>query len=187
MNSTPMNRQRVKIALTGLSVALIGVLLLTILMPSMFPRHSYSLLLEIQQVTGMSSSSTHSVPVTYSRSSTFTVPGYEQRVTQIRQPVGVNLMPGAINFYKPLVKPVGPSVIDEDPMGQWGDIFQRVTSELTTDTMEIANLDNQVKINSIFAFVPYSLRHFRSLSMLRIMRCLRTSMKDRFCESHFIS
>ncbi len=31
----------------------------------------------------------------------------------------------------------------EDNIGKWSDLFQRVNDELTTDTMEIANLENQ--------------------------------------------
>jgi hypothetical protein len=47
-----------------------------------------------------------------------------------------------------------PQRVNGDPMSQWGDIFQRVTSELATDTMEIANLDNQViKILDTFVIV----------------------------------
>jgi hypothetical protein len=79
-----------------------------------------------------------------SLSSTATVNEYRQPVTQYSLPVGVSLLPGANQFYAPQVAPIGPSVIDGDPMGQWGDIFQRVTSELATDTAEIANLDTQV-------------------------------------------
>jgi hypothetical protein len=70
---------------------------------------------------------------------------YRQPVVQYSLPVGVSLLPGANQFYTPQVAPIGPSVIDGDPMGQWGDIFQRVTSELATDTAEIANLDRQVR------------------------------------------
>ncbi len=32
----------------------------------------------------------------------------------------------------------------EDSIGKWSDLFERVNDELTTDTMEIANLENQV-------------------------------------------
>jgi hypothetical protein len=70
---------------------------------------------------------------------------YGQSVVKYSLPVGVSLLPGAKQFYAPQVAPIGPSVIDGDPMGQWGDIFQRVTSELATDTAEIANLDRQVR------------------------------------------
>ena len=70
---------------------------------------------------------------------------YGQSVVQYSLPVGVSLLPGARQFYAPQVAPIGPSFIDGDPMGQWGDIFQRVTSELATDTAEIANLDKQVR------------------------------------------
>ncbi len=75
-----------------------------------------------------------------------TANGYPQPVVQYSLPVGVSLLPGAKQFYSPRVAPIGPSVIDGDPMGLWGDIFQRVTSELATDTAEIANLDRQVRL-----------------------------------------
>jgi hypothetical protein len=59
-------------------------------------------------------------------------------------PLGTNLVPGASTYYSPRVKPIGPSFFaGGDPMGEWSDIFQRVTSELATDTIEIANLDAQ--------------------------------------------
>ena len=32
-------------------------------------------------------------------------------------------------------------------MSAWGDLLERMTRELSTDTMEIANLDNQVAID----------------------------------------
>ena len=74
-----------------------------------------------------------------------TINEYRPPVVQYSLPVGVSLLPGANQFYAPQVAPIGPSVIDGDPMGQWGDIFQRVTGELATDTAEIANLDRQVR------------------------------------------
>ena len=67
-----------------------------------------------------------------------------QESEQYLMPVVVNLIPGASSYYAPRVQPIGPPVIDGDPMGLWGDIFQRVTSELATDTAEVANLDRQV-------------------------------------------
>ena len=51
------------------------------------------------------------------------------------------LLPGAEVYYP---QPNGHQHLPGDPLSQWGDVFQRITRELTTDTMEIANLDNQV-------------------------------------------
>lgn len=65
---------------------------------------------------------------------------------QYSTPIGVQLVPGAQAFYAPRIQPIGPPVIDGDPMGIWGDIFQRVTNELATDTAEVANLDRQARI-----------------------------------------
>ena len=57
---------------------------------------------------------------------------------------GLNL--GAENYYHPqLFKvPTSAPILAQDPIGQWGDVMQRFTRELSTDTMEIANLDNEV-------------------------------------------
>ena len=61
------------------------------------------------------------------------------------------LMPGAEKFYAPYVKPgeavATPGDADGGPMSAWGDLLERMTRELSTDTMEIANLDNQVAID----------------------------------------
>lgn len=58
------------------------------------------------------------------------------------------LMPGAETYYQPYVKPgeaiAQPGDADGGPMSAWGDLLERMTRELSTDTMEIANLDNQV-------------------------------------------
>ena len=70
--------------------------------------------------------------------------GQYRQYTQYGAPIGVQLVPGAASYYAPRVQPIGPPVIDGNPMGIWGDIFQRVTSELATDTAEVANLDRQV-------------------------------------------
>ena len=141
-----MIQRRVNFGLAGLSIIIFSILLLCISVSDFPSGNSSRILLEIQEQVSDSSLgfSPATSPVTYSQSSTVSAPGYQQHVVQIRKPVGMTLVPGALNYYKPLVKPTGPSVIDGDPMGQWGDIFQRVTGELTTDTMEIANLDNQV-------------------------------------------
>jgi hypothetical protein len=60
-------------------------------------------------------------------------------------------MPGAEKFYSPYVKPgeavATPGDADGGPMSAWGDLLERMTRELSTDTMEIANLDNQVAID----------------------------------------
>eukprot|EP00287_Rhodomonas_sp_CCMP768_P010022 CAMPEP_0196731824 /NCGR_PEP_ID=MMETSP1091-20130531/11389_1 /TAXON_ID=302021 /ORGANISM="Rhodomonas sp., Strain CCMP768" /LENGTH=225 /DNA_ID=CAMNT_0042074989 /DNA_START=8 /DNA_END=682 /DNA_ORIENTATION=+ len=61
------------------------------------------------------------------------------------------LMPGAEGYYKPYTKP-GESIpmpgdTDGGPLSAWGDLLSRMTQELSTDTMEIANLDNQVAID----------------------------------------
>jgi hypothetical protein len=62
------------------------------------------------------------------------------------------LMPGAERYYSPYVKPgedvAAPGDADGGPMSAWGDLLERMTRELSTDTMEIANLDNQVLILS---------------------------------------
>ncbi len=52
------------------------------------------------------------------------------------------LLPGAEVYYPP--QPNTLRHLPGNPLSQWGDVFQRITRELTTDTMEIANLDNQV-------------------------------------------
>ena len=61
------------------------------------------------------------------------------------------LMPGAEEYYQPYVKPgediATPGDADGGPMSAWGDLLERMTRELSTDTMEIANLDNQVAID----------------------------------------
>jgi hypothetical protein len=62
-------------------------------------------------------------------------------------PSYVNVLP------RPAIPPVQyynyPSVnsaLDgQNDIGKWSDLFQRVNDELTTDTMEIANLENQVR------------------------------------------
>jgi hypothetical protein len=60
-------------------------------------------------------------------------------------------MPGAEGYYKPYVKPGEnipmPGETDGGPLSAWGDLLERMTRELSTDTMEIANLDNQVAID----------------------------------------
>ena len=62
------------------------------------------------------------------------------------------LMPGAERYYSPYVKPgedaAAPGDADGGPMSAWGDLLERMTRELSTDTMEIANLDNQVLFKS---------------------------------------
>lgn len=67
------------------------------------------------------------------------------------------LMPGAEQYYSPYVKPgeniATPGNADGGPMSAWGDLLERMTRELSTDTMEIANLDNQVLVS--FCLVPY--------------------------------
>ena len=40
-----------------------------------------------------------------------------------------------------------PGETDGGPLSAWGDLLERMTRELSTDTMEIANLDNQVAID----------------------------------------
>jgi len=61
------------------------------------------------------------------------------------------LMPGAEGYYSPYVKPGEnipmPGETDGGPLSAWGDLLERMTRELSTDTMEIANLDNQVAID----------------------------------------
>ena len=56
------------------------------------------------------------------------------------------LQPGAEYYYSPQLLPSVPTppIIARNPIGQWGDIMQRMTRELSTDTMEVANLDNEV-------------------------------------------
>uniref|UniRef100_A0A6T8DS81 Uncharacterized protein n=1 Tax=Cryptomonas curvata TaxID=233186 RepID=A0A6T8DS81_9CRYP len=54
------------------------------------------------------------------------------------------LLPGAEVYYP---QPNTLRHLPGNPLSQWGDVFQRITRELTTDTMEIANLDNQVAID----------------------------------------
>ena len=67
------------------------------------------------------------------------------------------LMPGAEQYYSPYVKPgedvAEPGDADGGPVSAWGDLLERMTRELSTDTMEIANLDNQVSV-----FLPRSWR-----------------------------
>ena len=55
---------------------------------------------------------------------------------------------GAENYYHPQLMrvPVSAPILAQDPIGQWGDVMQRFTRELSTDTMEIANLDNEVMV-----------------------------------------
>jgi hypothetical protein len=56
------------------------------------------------------------------------------------------LAPGAEYYYKPQLfqaPPVAP-ILAQEPMAQWADVMERFTRELSTDTMEIANLDNEV-------------------------------------------
>jgi hypothetical protein len=57
-------------------------------------------------------------------------------------------MAGAEQYYSPYVKPgediAAPGDADGGPVSAWGDLLERMTRELSTDTMEIANLDNQV-------------------------------------------
>jgi hypothetical protein len=64
-------------------------------------------------------------------------------------------MPGAERYYSPYVKPgedvAAPGDADGGPMSAWGDLLERMTRELSTDTMEIANLDNQVLSRSTVA------------------------------------
>mmetsp|Transcript_26548 Transcript_26548/g.69802 ORF Transcript_26548/g.69802 Transcript_26548/m.69802 type:complete len:182 (+) Transcript_26548:51-596(+) len=69
---------------------------------------------------------------------------YPSPPLQYRKSLGVKLVPGAQQFYDPQVVATGPTLDDGSPMSQWSDIFQRMTSELSTDTMEIANLDSQI-------------------------------------------
>jgi len=57
------------------------------------------------------------------------------------------LIPGAEQYYKPYVAPneqMPSATSDNGPLSAWGDLLERMTRELSTDTMEIANLDNQV-------------------------------------------
>jgi hypothetical protein len=56
------------------------------------------------------------------------------------------LATGAENYYHPqlLKVPTSAPILAQDPIGQWSDVMQRFTRELSTDTMEIANLDNEV-------------------------------------------
>jgi hypothetical protein len=65
------------------------------------------------------------------------------------------LIPGAEQYYKPYVLPgeaiASPGDQDGGPMSAWGDLLERMTRELSTDTMEIANLDNQVTVHRFFA------------------------------------
>ena len=72
------------------------------------------------------------------------------------------LMPGAERYYSPYVKPgedvSTPGDADGGPMSAWGDLLERMTRELSTDTMEIANLDNQVR----GPVHEHALRHARS-------------------------
>jgi hypothetical protein len=71
-------------------------------------------------------------------------------------------MPGAERYYSPYVKPgedvSTPGDADGGPMSAWGDLLERMTRELSTDTMEIANLDNQVR----GPVHEHALRHARS-------------------------
>jgi hypothetical protein len=57
------------------------------------------------------------------------------------------LATGAENYYHPqrLKVPASAPILAQDPIGQWSDVMQRFTRELSTDTMEIANLDNEVR------------------------------------------
>jgi hypothetical protein len=137
-----------KFAVAGVSTVIFSILLLCLAISELSSDSSSKVLLNVEQ-RRFDPSSFQPSSMTYSQSSTVSLPGSQQRVVQIRKPVGMTVVPGALQYYKPVVKPIGPSVVDGDPMGQWGDIFQRVTGELTTDTMEIANLDNQVRSYSL--------------------------------------
>jgi hypothetical protein len=67
-------------------------------------------------------------------------------------PSYVNILPRPAVLPRPSIPPVQyynypavNSALDgQDEIGKWSDLFQRVNDELTTDTMEIANLENQV-------------------------------------------
>lgn len=142
-----MIRHGIKSKVATVSTTIIGFVLITIWLSDYLSDHLSDVLLDVQIVRDYNSKgSSETLPTTNSKSLTLSLPEFQQHIVQVRQPVGVNLiLPGASNFHNPGVLPAGRSVIDGDPMGRWGDIFQRVTSELATDTLEIANLDSQVR------------------------------------------
>jgi hypothetical protein len=86
------------------------------------------------------------------------------------------LMPGAEQYYSPYVKPgeniAQPGDEDGGPMSAWGDLLERMTRELSTDTMEIANLDNQVLTSFCFAHTCSAL-HTRRRNNLCLYLCVR--------------
>ena len=63
----------------------------------------------------------------------------------VRSKATAGLMPGAETYYDPQVQPGdGLGATDADKMQN---LLQRMTREMSTDTMEIANLDHQVAID----------------------------------------
>jgi len=88
-------------------------------------------------------------------------------------------MPGAEGYYQPYVKPgeaiAQPGDADGGPMSAWGDLLERMTRELSTDTMEIANLDDQVachtkddrQIAPVFMEPAFTHRHIRTRTHAR--------------------
>lgn len=78
------------------------------------------------------------------------------------------LIPGAERYYKPYVAPneaMPSATSDNGPLSAWGDLLERMTRELSTDTMEIANLDNQVCVSATCPLPPPP--RLRLLEMLR--------------------